>query len=206
MPIVSKASSLPYGPLTDTAIHLCIDMQRMFADQTPWHVPSMEQVSPAIFRIARAYPDRTVFTRFIPPLRATDASGAWRRYYERWGEFTREKLAPQFLALLPRFLELIPPALVIDKRFYSPFTDPEFHQFLQGRHIDAIVVTGGETDVCVLATILDAVDLGYRVIVASDALCSVSDQAHENLLQVYSERFQQQIEVASAEAILDAWV
>ena len=94
---------------------------------------------------------------------------------------------------------------VFDKRFYSPFTEPQFHPFLQGRHIDSIVVTGGETDVCVLATVLDAVDLGYRVIVVSDALCSVSDQAHENLLQHYSERFQQQIEVASSETILDAW-
>jgi nicotinamidase-related amidase len=205
MPEVPKASSLPHGPLTNTAVHLCIDMQRMFAEPTPWHVPWMQQVAPTILRIARAFPSRTLFTRFIPPVRATEASGSWRRYYERWGEFTREQLAPQFLALLPQFLELVPPAVVIDKRFYSPFTEPHFHQLLQSRHVDSIVITGGETDVCVLAAVLDAVDLGYRVIVASDALCSVSDQGHDNLLQLYSERFQQQIEVASCEAILDAW-
>jgi nicotinamidase-related amidase len=33
----------------------------------------------------------------------------------------------------------------------------------------ALTVTGSETDVCVLATVLDAVDLGYRVIVVRDA-------------------------------------
>jgi nicotinamidase-related amidase len=205
MPEAGKVSSLPYGPLTDSAVHLCIDMQRMFAEPTPWHVPWMKRVSPTILRIARAFPRRTVFTRFIPPMRAAEASGTWRRYYERWRDFTREQLAPPFLTLLPEFLELIPPAVVFDKRFYSPFTEPHFHPFLQNRHIDAIVVTGGETDVCVLATVLDAVDLGYRVVIASDALCSVSDQAHDNLLKHYSERFQQQIEVASSAAILDAW-
>jgi len=199
------ASSLPYGPLTDSAAHLCIDMQRMFAEPTPWHVPWMKRVSPTILRIARAYPSRTVFTRFMPPVRATEAAGTWRRYYERWSEFTREQLAPEFLALLPELVELVPPAVVFDKCFYSPFTELQFHPFLQARHIDTLVVTGGETDVCVLATVLDAIDLGYWVFVASDALCSVSDQAHENLLQHYSERFQQQIEVASSDAILEAW-
>jgi nicotinamidase-related amidase len=68
------------------------------------------------------------------------------------------------------------------------------------------VITGGETDVCVLAAVLDAVDLGYRVIVVSDALCSVSDEAHDNLLHLFSGRFQQQIEVASSETILEAWL
>jgi hypothetical protein len=49
-------------------------------------------------------------------LRAAEASGTWRRYYERWGDFSGEQLAPPFLTLLPEFLELIPPAVVFDKR------------------------------------------------------------------------------------------
>ena len=38
------------------------------------------------------------------------------------------------------------------------------------------IVSGSETDVCVLATVLDAVDMGYRVIIARDAVCSSSDE------------------------------
>lgn len=206
MPGSLKPSSLPYGPLSHTAVHLCIDMQYMFAEQTFWHVPWMKRVSPVILRIARAFPARTTFTRFIPPMRASEAQGMWRQYYERWSEFTGERLAPRYLALLPEFLELVPPAQVIDKHFYSPFSEPQLHQGLQDRKINSVVITGGETDVCVLAAVLDAVDLGYRVVLASDALCSVSDDAHENLLQLFSGRFQQQIEVASSETILEAWV
>jgi nicotinamidase-related amidase len=203
---VTEASSLPRGPLTDSAVHLCVDMQQMFAEQTAWYVPWMKRVLPSIVRIARTFPARTTFTRFIPPVRAEKARGAWRRYYRRWDEFTGERLPPKLLGLLPELLELVPPAQVVDKHFYSPFAESRLHQTLQNRGIDSIVISGGETDVCVLAAVLNAVDLGYRVVGASDALCSVSDEAHDNLLQLFSNRFQQQIEVASSETILEAWV
>jgi nicotinamidase-related amidase len=65
--------------------------------------------------------------------------------------------------------------------------------------------SGAETDVCVLAAVLDAVDLGYRVVLARDALCSASDRTHDALLTLYRERFGQQIEVASANTILANW-
>ena len=202
----ADALPLPRRTLAEGAVPFCFHMQRMFAEQTAWHVPWMKRVLPVIARVARAFPTRTVFTRFIPPVRAADAQGMWRQYYQRWSEFTRERLPPHFLALLPELAELVPPAQVLEKHFYSPFAEPQLHQSLQDRKINSIVITGGETDVCVLAAVLDAVDLGYRVIVASDALCSVSDEAHDNLLQLFSGRFQQQIEVASSETILEAWL
>lgn len=68
-----------------------------------------------------------------------------------------------------------------------------------------MIVTGSETDVCVLATVLDAVDLGYRVIVVRDAVCSSSDEGHEALLELYHRRYSEQIETADAEQILSRW-
>jgi nicotinamidase-related amidase len=56
----------------------------------------------------------------------------------------------------------------------------------------------------VLAAVLDAVDLGYRVVLATDALCSSTDATHDALLALYRNRFQQ-IETASSEAILACW-
>jgi hypothetical protein len=61
------------------------------------------------------------------------------------------------------------------------------------------------TDVCVLAAVMDAVDAGYRVILAEDALCSVSDESHDAMLRQFGARFSQQIEVAPVEEILDDW-
>ena len=71
--------------------------------------------------------------------------------------------------------------------------------------VDTLVITGSETDVCVLATVLGSVDRGYRVILGSDALCSVSDPMHDAALALYRERFSQQIETASIDEILENW-
>jgi nicotinamidase-related amidase len=75
-------------------------------------------------------------------------------------------------------------------------------ELLHRRGIDSLVITGAETDVCVLAAVLDAGDLGYRVVLATDALCSSSDDA---LLTLYRNRFSQQIETATSETILACW-
>ena len=36
----------------DTVQHLCIDMQRLFADQTAWQVPWLPRVLPAVVEIS----------------------------------------------------------------------------------------------------------------------------------------------------------
>lgn len=180
-------------------------MQTLFAERTGWHLPWLKRVLPIVERIANAHPRQTVFTRFVPPTRPEEMEGTWRRYYERWRQMTREELDPALVELVPPLAKLAPPATVIDKRHYSPFTEPHLLRLLRDRDIDSLVVTGAETDVCVLAAVLGAVDLGFRVVVASDALCSASDRTHDALLALYRERFGQQIEVAPAEVILSNW-
>lgn len=64
--------------------HLCVDMQRMFLEETPWQVPLMATVLPKVEQICHAHPHRTIFTRFIPPPTPDEASGAWEAYYEKW--------------------------------------------------------------------------------------------------------------------------
>jgi nicotinamidase-related amidase len=66
-------------------------------------------------------------------------------------------------------------------------------------------ISGSETDVCVLATLLSAVDLACRVIVVRDAMCSSSDEGHDMLMRLYHTRFSEQIETADAEAVLSRW-
>lgn len=197
--------SLPFGPLNERTVHLCIDMQNLFALETPWHTPWMARVLPVVARIAERHPERTVFTRFMPPRRPDERPGSWRRYYERWRELTRERIDPGLLDLVAPLAALAPPAAIIDKRFYSPFSEPGLRDLLSRRGTDSLVISGAETDVCVLSAVLDAVDLGYRVVLATDALCSSSDQTHDALLTLYRNRFAQQIEAADSAAILASW-
>jgi nicotinamidase-related amidase len=202
---MSKPTSLRFGPLGERTFHLCIDMQNLFAEDTPWHTPWMTRVLPVVVRIAERHPQHTVFTRFIPPRDADELPGSWRRFYRRWEELTLDRLDPRLLELVPPLRRLAPPAAVIDKRVYSPFSEPGLSTLLRQRQANALVISGAETDVCVLAAVMDAVDRGYRVVLANDALCSSSDQTHDALMTLYHNRFSEQIETAETEAILAAW-
>jgi nicotinamidase-related amidase len=181
-------------------------MQNLFAEDTPWHTPWMSRVLPIVHRIAERHKDRTIFTRFIPPVRPQDLPGAWRRYYEHWPDMTLENLDPALIQLVPALRELVPPAFVIDKHVYSAFSNPSLRRVLHRRHIDSLVITGAETDVCVLATIMHAVDLGYRIVLPTDALCSGSDATHDALLSLYRNRYSQQIETCTSDELLDYWI
>jgi nicotinamidase-related amidase len=199
------ADSLLPIPLTEKTVHLCVDMQRIFSTDGPWPTPWMERVLPVVAEIAGRFPERTVFTRFLTPKKPDDMPGMWRRYYERWRETTQEQLDPQLLELMPPLARLLPPATAINKTRYSGFVEPHLLAHLREREADGLIVTGSETDVCVLATVLGAVDLGYRVIVVRDAVCSSSDEGHDALLKVYHRRYSEQIETASAEDVLRRW-
>jgi nicotinamidase-related amidase len=48
---------------------------------------------------------------------------------------------------------------------YSAFAESGLLGHLRQREADSLIVSGSETDVCVLSAVLDAVDIGYRVIV-----------------------------------------
>lgn len=199
------ATFLPFGPLGPRTAHVCVDMQNMFLEQTSWHVPWVARILPAVLAIARRKTEETIFTRFLPPQAARSMPGTWRRYYERWREFTGEQVEPRLLELVPPLAALVPPARVVDKPVYSAFSGVRLDRLLHDRGVDSLVVTGAETDVCVLATVLGAIDRGYRVVLVTDAVCSSADRGHDALLQQYQRRFSQQLETVDTEALLRAW-
>jgi nicotinamidase-related amidase len=128
----------------------------------------------------------------------------WKPYYEKWWMMTREHQSPEMLDLVPELARLCPPAITFDKVTYSPWVDGRLHQMLRSQHVDSIVVTGGETDVCVLATVLGGIDLGYRVIVLKDAVCSGADETHDASLTLLGDRFAVQLDLVDTETFLSA--
>jgi nicotinamidase-related amidase len=187
------------------AVHLSVDMQNLFAPGGIWATPWMERVLPVIVGIAELNPARTVFTRFITPLEAEDRPGRWQRYFTKWEGATRSRLSPSQLDIVSPLSRLIPPATVIDKPAYSGFAESVLAAFLREKSVDTLIITGSETDVCVLATVLDAVDMGFRVIVVEDALCSSSDQGHDALMTLYRNRFSEQIELLTHAQVAELW-
>jgi nicotinamidase-related amidase len=109
------------------------------------------------------------------------------------------------MELVPELRGFVPPASVIDRMVYSAFGGGRLLGFLSKHHVDTLIISGGETDVCVLSTVLSAVDLGYRIILVEGALCSPSDESHAAILGLYRQRFDIQASVADVEHILGLW-
>jgi nicotinamidase-related amidase len=202
---MTKPEHLRHGPPGDTAIHMCVDMQRMFAESTEWKMPWLPRVLPNILSLVSAHPKKTIFTRFIPSRRPAQGVGMWRHYYERWSSMTIQELGPEMVDLVPELAAFVPPAKIVDKFVYSPWTGTTLHAELRAAGVDTIVISGGETDVCVLATMLGAIDWGFRVILVTDALCSSADETHDAMMNVYMNRFSEQVENVTTQALLDSW-
>ncbi len=196
---------LHFGPLGESWVHLCIDMQRMFAEDTQWHTPWMPRVLPNVVSVVELNPARTIFTRFVPPQTADDVGGTWRRYYERWHGMTRAELEPGLIDLVPELARHVPPAKVEDKPVMSPWFG-SLNARLQKAGVTAIIVTGAETEVCVLATMLGGIDRGYRMVLVTDAVCSGADETHDAMLRIYESRFGMQVETVTTAELVAAHV
>jgi len=166
---------------------------------------SVQSVLPVLITLVQHQPARTIFTRFIPAKSPDDTFGMWQAYYTKWRNVTLDSGNPELVDLLPELQQFIPPATCFDRATYSAFADNRLHQLLLKSGVNTLVISGSETDVCVLATVLTAVDHGYRTIVVSDGLASSSDRSHDALLQLFRSRFEVQIELATAEETIQAW-
>lgn len=70
----------------------------------------------------------------------------------------------------------------IEKVAFSCCAEEVFLQTLEETGVSQVVVTGMETHVCVLQTVLDLLDRGYGVHLVRDAVCSRFKSDYENAL------------------------
>jgi nicotinamidase-related amidase len=184
--------------------HVCVDMQSIFAEDTEWHAPWLSRTLPAIEALVDRAPARTVFTRFITPQTPQEAVGAWQAYFAHWSQMTRRNVGPSLLDLVPALARFVPPARIFDKPGYSPWLGGQLNLALQAEGVSTLIVSGGETDVCVLATVLGGMDLGYHVVLPTDALFGSADATHDAMLEIYRSRFQLQLSTCTTEELLEA--
>lgn len=96
----------------------------------PRAAPWMAKVLPAVAEIAKRHAPRTVFTRFVPPQKAAELGGTWRKFYAKWHKLTRAEIDLELLELVPELRAHVPPAAVVDKPFYSPLRGARWTAFL----------------------------------------------------------------------------
>lgn len=187
-------TGLRLGPIAMGWTHLCVDMQQLFAQGTRWSDPATAALVPAVLPLIDRAPDRTLFSRFLTPAQASDMPGQWQAYYRYWEDLRADQLPDKALDLLPELAARAAPDRTIDKYMHSAFESPSLTARLRTMATDTLILTGVETDVCVLATALGGIDRGFRVIVLADGVASSSPAGHEATLNAILPRFDQQAE------------
>ena len=119
---------------------------------------------------------------------------------------TKKEAGGEWLKLHPTLQKFAKSANTFDKTSYDAFASGSFMSSVKRANPSALVFSGIETDVCVLATVLTAVDFGYRTIIAKDAVTSSDLNSHNACFEFLFPRYSQQIEIATVADILSARV
>lgn len=160
---------------------LVIDMQNVYRSGQPWACRSTDEAARRILQILQRCPKAdpqgpllwgrgpsVVFTRFVPP---ADAQGTWKLYNQVNARINAD---PFLSEIVPQLQEATRSHPVLDKSTYSSLTLPRLRSAAQdaGR----LILTGVVAECCVLATALDAIDLGVPLIWLDDAITGLSGQ------------------------------
>jgi len=199
-----ESHALINGVLDEQALHICIDMQRIFLEPGPWYAEAGLALLPKIEQLVHARNLPSVFTRFITPSNASEATGSWQTYYEFWHQVTKAEAGEEWLALHPTLQKFAKSENTFDKTTYDAFASGSFRSSIERAKPSALIFSGIETDVCVLATVLTALDLGFRTIIAEDAVTSSDLDSHNACFEFLFPRYSQQIEIATVAEILSA--
>lgn len=200
--MTSPLDGIVFGPLPSDTLTICIDMQRLFMEPGEWYCPEALAIVPAVEELVSAYPETVLFTRFITAGSPEDAQGRWAHYYRRWRSVTRAVVGEAAMEIHPQLAVHASPGRTFDKTVHDSFGSREFSAFVKSRDPGALILCGIETEVCVLATALSAVDLGIRTVIATDAVASSDPEAHRAALELIYPRFDQQIELATVAEII----
>lgn len=153
---------------TQTAL-LVIDLQALTLGQPKVH-PVEEIVANAaelatVFR-ANGYPVVLAIVTGNPAGR-NDYGGGARDY-------------PAELAELAPELNPVPTDILVPRTTWSAFTGTTLHATLQERGVTQVVIAGVATSFGVESTARSAYDLGYNVVIATDAITDLRIESHEN--------------------------
>lgn len=196
-------SQVKAGSKTTLAI---VDMQKLFLTEkkSPWAEPKQLSIIPNIKKLIDAVgKDNVVFTRFIPPKTWTNQYGSWKTYYQINKKITRDHLGTDALEIIDDLLPYILNKSVVSDRNKSAsvFTTGSFHSKIKNKSTKFLIFAGIETDYCILASVLDAIHMGYYVIVVMDACSSSKKYGQKHALGIF-ERFPEQLWITSTKNLI----
>jgi nicotinamidase-related amidase len=175
---------------------LVIDMQHDFLDEgVPLQAAGGRDIIPAVATMVAAARDANmpvIFTQEAHRPGRVDSGreadpGMGKDYYQG---VAGEQPLPEHCVEGTRGIEIVagigfaPGDLRILKRRYNCFLGTDLDLLLRGLRAETLLVTGVDTDVCVLWTAGEAFQLDYHVRVLEDCVAGTSHEAHDAALLI----------------------
>lgn len=154
---------------------LLVDFQNVYMPGCDWACPSMPEAMENTIRIldAENAPD-FVMTKFIAP---ADPVGRWAQYNEAYREINENESLAEIATTLAPYVSKA--AAVVDKPTYSSMDSEAVRAAMEGKK--AVVLAGVTAECCVLATLMDAMDLGYEVVYLYDCIAGQTAQLEKEV-------------------------
>jgi len=162
----------------DKTALLVIDMLNDFVlEGAPLEVPAARKMVPLLMdEIEKAR------KQHMPVIYVCDAHDEHDQEFVRMG-WPAHALSGTSGAAVIDALKPQPQDTIIQKKSYSAFFATPLHGLLQKRSIAHLLITGCVTNICVLYTVVDAVQRGYRVTVPRNCVAGLNVQDHECALR-----------------------
>lgn len=193
---------LRVNPRTNATL-VVIDMQKLFLteEKSPWASSRLMSIIPNIENLIKNIGKKNViFTRFVPPRKWQDEVGSWRTYYRLNKMITRDNIGNEPLEIIDKLDQYVSKNSVVNRtKSSSVFTGKSFQTKIKSTKF--LIFVGIETDYCVLASVIDAMNRGYYVIVVSDACGSTAKGGHKNALRIF-ERFPEQLWITTTNSLI----
>jgi len=136
---------------------LIVDVQNYFINKHTQHIP--QNIKRLVEKIS--YPV-IAFSQFI-----NTPNSAFVKYLDFTG-----CARPPYSDIVDKLKPWLKKDNVFIKNTFSVFANPNFDKFLNKQKIDELVITGLDTDYCVLADCFNAFDRGYKISVVADCCAS----------------------------------
>jgi len=178
--------------MADKAV-LVIDMLNDFANlKGKLYCATAKQVIPKIKQVVDA-----ARAHGIPLFYLNDAHEKSDRELQIWGSHAMKGTwEAQVLAELAPQSE----SEIVEKRWYSGFTDTDLDARLKKLGVRAVYITGMHTNICDRHTSYDAFKSGYDVIVISDATGTFTPEEHKTGLNYLKQMYAAKIVTAEEAA------
>ena len=156
---------------------LVIDMQNVYLPDQEWACPRMPEASRNTRRlIDTGVPGNILFTQFSAP---ENPAGRWMEYNREYREINDNAW---LCAVTDEFHPYLKQYPLISKSTFSSLKSPEVLE--AARRADRILLAGVVAECCVLATMLEAIDLGIDTIYMPDCCAGQTPEKEARVMGI----------------------